>query len=112
MQIPIDTVDVHYDADEQLVACCKALASPVRVAMVRIIHAAAEPVCACDIEERFALSQPTISHHLRTLREAGIITATNRGTNTYYHIQADAFSALACCFEQFGAPKGASDDRQ
>ena len=102
----INTPDVaQYDA---LVACCKALASPIRMSMVRLIHAANEPLCACDIEQSFDLSQPTISHHLRILRDAGIIAATSRGTNVYFHIERAQLTALACCIEQFAQPNGVS----
>ena len=91
-----------------LVACCKALASPIRMSIVGLIHAANEPLCACDIEQSFDLSQPTISHHLRILRDAGIIAATSRGTNVYYHIERAQLTALACCIEQFAQPNGVS----
>lgn len=102
----INTPDVaQHDA---LVACCKALASPIRMSMVQLIHAANEPLCACDIEQSFDLSQPTISHHLRILRDAGIIAATARGTNVYFHIERAQLTALACCIEQFAQPNGVS----
>jgi DNA-binding transcriptional ArsR family regulator len=102
----INTPDVaQHDA---LVACCKALASPIRMSMVQLIHAANEPLCACDIEQSFDLSQPTISHHLRILRDAGIIAATARGTNVYFHIERAQLMALACCIEQFAQPNGVS----
>ena len=93
---------------DALVACCKALASPIRMSMIRLIHDANEPLCACDIEQSFDLSQPTISHHLRILRDAGIIAATSRGTNVYYHIERAQLVALACCIEQFAQPNGVS----
>lgn len=102
----INTPDVaQHDA---LVACCKALASPIRMSMVQLIHASNEPLCACDIEQSFDLSQPTISHHLRILRDAGIIAATARGTNVYFHIERAQLMALACCIEQFAQPNGVS----
>jgi ArsR family transcriptional regulator len=78
------------------------------MSIVGLIHAANEPLCACDIEQSFDLSQPTISHHLRILRDAGIIAATARGTNVYFHIERAQLMALASCIEQFAQPNGVS----
>ena len=67
-------------------AVLKALADPHRLRMLSIIAAqpAAEPLCVCEIEGEFGLSQPTISHHLKVLREAGLVTVTKRGLWHYY----------------------------
>jgi ArsR family transcriptional regulator len=64
----------------------KALADPHRLRMLALIAAqpADAPLCQCDVEARFALSQPTVSHHLRVLREAGLIAVTKRGLWHYY----------------------------
>ena len=64
----------------------KALADPHRLRMLSIIAAqpAGEPLCVCEIEGEFGLSQPTISHHLKVLREAGLVTVTKRGLWHYY----------------------------
>jgi ArsR family transcriptional regulator, arsenate/arsenite/antimonite-responsive transcriptional repressor len=61
----------------------QALADPVRLSIVRQLVACAD-VCACDFVECCTVSQPTISHHLRVLREAGIVTSERRGTNIVY----------------------------
>lgn len=99
-------VDSPMRMSDAIVACCKALASPIRLQMVALIHEATAPLCACDIEQSFALSQPTISHHLRILRDAGIVTATSRGTNTYYQLDETRMEALVYCLAQFSQPKG------
>ena len=67
-------------------AVLKALADPHRLRMLSIIAAqpAADPLCVCEIEGEFGLSQPTISHHLKVLREAGLVTVTKRGLWHYY----------------------------
>ena len=67
-------------------AVLKALADPHRLRMLSIIAAqpAAAPLCVCEIEGEFGLSQPTISHHLKVLREAGLVTVTKRGLWHYY----------------------------
>ncbi|MFW6773312.1 ArsR/SmtB family transcription factor [Nocardioides sp. CPCC 205120] len=64
-------------------AILKALADPVRLRLYSRIAAAAEPVCVCDIDD-VGVSQPTVSHHLRKLREAGLIASERRGTWVYY----------------------------
>jgi ArsR family transcriptional regulator len=55
---------------------------------------AADEVCVCDLNAAFDLSQPTISHHLRILREAGLVDATRRGTWAYYRVVPEAVGAL------------------
>lgn len=67
-------------------AVLKALGDPHRLRMLSIMAAqpVGEPLCVCEIEGEFGLSQPTISHHLRVLREAGLVTVTKRGLWHYY----------------------------
>jgi len=67
----------------------QALADPVRLSIVRQIAACDEAVCACDFVECCLVSQPTISHHLRVLREAGAVTSERRGTNIVYSLAPD-----------------------
>jgi ArsR family transcriptional regulator, arsenate/arsenite/antimonite-responsive transcriptional repressor len=74
------------DPDVQLL---QALADPVRLSIVRQLAAARGPVCACDLTECCTVRQPTVSHHLRTLREAGLVTTERRGTYIYYALAPD-----------------------
>jgi ArsR family transcriptional regulator len=69
---------------ESTVGVFKALADSNRVEILRLIAAQAGPICVCDIVDRFDLSQPTISHHLKVLREAGLVTVSRRGVWAYY----------------------------
>ena len=62
----------------------KALADPVRLRLMSIIASAGDEVCVCDITPQFDVSGPTISHHLRVLREAGLVDCERRGTWVYY----------------------------
>ncbi len=78
---------------EELAARFKALADPTRVAIVNCLSAADE-VCVCNLTAAFDLSQPTISHHLKILREAGLVESTRRGTWAYYRLVPDAIDAL------------------
>jgi ArsR family transcriptional regulator len=71
----------------------KALADPTRVAIVNALSAADE-VCVCNLTATFELSQPTISHHLKILREAGLVEASRRGTWAYYRLIPEAIEAL------------------
>src|SRR5213594_833931 len=78
---------------EELAARFKALADPTRVAIINSLSAADE-VCVCNLTETFELSQPTISHHLRILREAGLVESSRRGTWAYYRLVPEAIEAL------------------
>jgi ArsR family transcriptional regulator, arsenate/arsenite/antimonite-responsive transcriptional repressor len=78
---------------DDLAARFKALADPTRVAIVNRL-AGAEEVCVCDLTGAFELSQPTISHHLRILREAGLVEASRRGTWAYYRLVPESVDAL------------------
>jgi ArsR family transcriptional regulator len=81
-------------SESELVAArFKALADPTRVAIVNSLSAADE-VCVCNLTETFDLSQPTISHHLKILREAGLVESKRRGTWAYYRLVPEAVAAL------------------
>src|SRR5207248_9968619 len=77
----------------ELGARFRALADPTRVAIVSRL-AAADEVCVCDLNAAFELSQPTISHHLKILREAGLVESSRRGTWAYYRLVPDAVREL------------------
>ena len=72
----------------------RGLSDPNRVEILRLIAAQRGPICACDIVEAIDLSQPTVSHHLKILREAGLIEATKQGLWTFYAIAPGARAAL------------------
>ena len=78
---------------DELAARFKALADPTRVAIINSLSAADE-VCVCNLTETFDLSQPTISHHLKILREAGLVESSRRGTWAYYRLVPEAIAAL------------------
>jgi DNA-binding transcriptional ArsR family regulator len=78
---------------EELAARFKALADPTRVAIVNYLSAADE-ICVCNLTEAFDLSQPTISHHLKILRQAGLVESSRRGTWAYYRLVPEAIDAL------------------
>ena len=81
------------DDRDQLALRFKALADPTRVGIVNRL-AAADEVCVCDLTDAFDLSQSTISHHLRVLREAGLVESRSRGTWAYYRLVPEAIESL------------------
>jgi ArsR family transcriptional regulator len=88
---------------ESLATRFKALSDPARIAIVNRL-AGADEVCVCDFTLRLRLSQPTVSHHLRVLREAGLIEVSRRrGTWVYYRLVPEAVEQLA--FALGGGPK-------
>jgi ArsR family transcriptional regulator len=94
--IPLVREPVGEAAAAGLAQVFKALGDPVRLRLVSLIgaHQGGE-VCVCDLTTAFDLTQPTISHHLRVLREAGIITSERRGTWVYYRLVPAALERMA-----------------
>jgi ArsR family transcriptional regulator len=94
--IPLVREPVSEAAAAGLAQVFKALGDPVRLRLVSLIgaHAGGE-ACVCDLTDAFELSQPTISHHLKVLREAGIITSERRGTWVYYRLEPAALDRMA-----------------
>jgi ArsR family transcriptional regulator, arsenate/arsenite/antimonite-responsive transcriptional repressor len=85
------------EAAEDLATVFKALSDPTRVAIVSRL-ASGEQCCVCDLTDAFELSQPTVSHHLRILRDAGLVEAERRGTFAYYWLVPQAIERLAGVF--------------
>lgn len=83
-EVPLAPAPLADAERERVVAAFKALGDPSRLEIFRLLAAQGEPVCACDVVDRFGLSQPTISHHLRTLREAGLVKVSRRGVWAWY----------------------------
>ena len=86
--IPLVREPVGEGAAAGLAQVFKALGDPVRLRLLSLIgaHQGGE-VCVCELTDAFDLTQPTISHHLKVLREAGIITSERRGTWVYYRLE-------------------------
>lgn len=89
---PVRTEDRARAAKEAPVFA--ALADEVRLRIVRLL-ARTSALCACEIQEAFDLSQPTIAHHLRVLRQAGLIDCERRGIWAYYFLERDAMKSIA-----------------
>ena len=95
----IPHLDLEAEAD-----LFKALGDPHRLTILAALHRAKHEVCVCDFTDALPLNQPTVSHHLRILREAGLITGERRGTWVYYRLAAGAhervLTALSTVFRQ------------
>src|SRR5215207_8737564 len=79
---------------EEIVGLFKALADPTRYEIFRLIASQSDAICVCHITDRFNVSQPTISHHLKILREAGLLTVSRLGTWAYYAVDARGVERL------------------
>ena len=82
---------------EQLARIFKAVADPTRLQLLSLIKSSGE-ACACDLNEPVGLSQPTVSHHLKVLTEAGLINREQRGTWAWFSVNHDRMSTLATLF--------------
>ena len=91
----------------QVAPLLKALADPVRLRLLSMVlsHEGGE-ACVCDLNDAFDLSQPTISHHLKVLHEAGLLDREKRGVWVYYRARPEAMSAMVNLFESVGARAG------
>jgi ArsR family transcriptional regulator, arsenate/arsenite/antimonite-responsive transcriptional repressor len=94
--VPLVREPIGEDAAATLARMFKALADPVRLRLLSLIgaHAGGE-ACVCDLNEAFNLTQPTISHHLKVLRDARIIDSQRRGTWVYYRVIPGALEHLS-----------------
>lgn len=84
---------------EPTAALLKAMADPYRLTMLAMLAAREHEVCVCDFTDALPLNQPTVSHHLRILREANLVTCERRGTWVYYELAANAADGLSDALE-------------
>jgi ArsR family transcriptional regulator, arsenate/arsenite/antimonite-responsive transcriptional repressor len=82
------------DEIENLAVILKAIAHPVRIKILDLIGQGEGEVCSCELERFFTLSQPTISHHLKILQEAGMISSEARGVWVYHSLRSQAFDIV------------------
>src|SRR4051812_11281414 len=93
---PLAKEPLSIDAAERIAPLLKALADPVRLRLLSLVAAHADgEACVCDLNDAFDLSQPTISHHLKVLHEAGLLDRSKRGTWVYYRIKAEVLGDVA-----------------
>ena len=92
---PVVYPDVEPDAAARIGTIAKALGDPVRVRLVDVLRKHAGKACVCELVPLFDLSQPTVSHHLKVLREAGIVGSERRGLWAYYYVNPDSLEELS-----------------
>ena len=93
--LPVVYPDVERQQAERMAAIAKALADPVRLQLVDVLRKHAGQVCVCELVPLFDVTQPTLSHHLKVLREAGIVASERRGLWAYYYVVPDALEELS-----------------
>lgn len=86
--------------DAGLLRALKALANPTRLQIVGLLAQQQEPLCVCDIVATFHLEQPTISHHLRVLRQAGLVDCYKQGLWCFYSVRSQAVQQVAAALAQ------------
>jgi ArsR family transcriptional regulator len=92
---PVVYPDVERQQAERMAAIAKALGDPIRLQLVDVLRKHAGKVCVCELVPLFELSQPTVSHHLKVLREAGIVDSERRGLWAFYYVEPKALDELA-----------------
>jgi ArsR family transcriptional regulator len=92
---PVAYPDVDREQATRMAQVAKALGDPVRVQLVDVLRKHAGKVCVCELVPLFDLSQPTVSHHLKVLRDAGIVGSERVGLWAYYFVIPDALEELS-----------------
>jgi ArsR family transcriptional regulator len=92
---PVVYPDVERHQAVRMAAIAKALGDPVRLQLVDVLRKHAGKVCVCELVPLFDLSQPTVSHHLKVLRAAGVVGSERQGLWAYYYVIPDALEELS-----------------
>ena len=92
---PVVYPDVKREQAERIAAIAKALGDPIRFQLVDVLRKHAGKVCVCELVPLFDLSQPTVSHHLKVLREAGIVASERQGLWAYYYVIPDSLEEFS-----------------
>ena len=92
---PVVYPDIEREQAESMARVAKALGDPIRMQLVDVLRRHAGKVCVCELVPLFDLSQPTVSHHLKVLRQAGIVGSERRGLWAYYYVNPDALKELS-----------------
>ncbi len=93
--VPVVYPDVERAQAERMARIAKALGDPIRLQLVDVLRKHAGKVCVCELVPLFDLSQPTVSHHLKVLRDAGVVGSERRGLWAYYYVEPRAMEELS-----------------
>jgi ArsR family transcriptional regulator len=91
---PLVQPSVSGNQAARLASLAKALADPIRVQLVDVLRRHAGKVCVCELTPLFDVSQPTVSHHLKVLRDAGLVGVERQGLWAYYYVNPEAVKEL------------------
>jgi ArsR family transcriptional regulator len=92
---PVVYPDVERQRAERMATVAKALGDPVRLQLVDVLRKHAGKVCVCELVPLFDLSQPTVSHHLKVLRDAGVVGSERQGLWAYYYVIPETLKELS-----------------
>ena len=92
--VPVVYPDIERAHAERMAEVAKALGDPVRMQLVDVLRKHAGKVCVCELVPLFEISQPTLSHHLKKLRDAGIVDSERQGLWAYYYVKPEALEEL------------------
>jgi ArsR family transcriptional regulator len=92
---PVVYPDVERQQAQRMAQIAKALGDPIRVQLVDVLRKHAGKVCVCELIPLFDVGQPTVSHHLKVLRKAGIVDSEREGLWAYYYVNPDALEELS-----------------
>src|SRR6202050_3580845 len=92
---PVVYPDVQREEALRMAEVAKALGDPIRLQLVDVLRKHAGKVCVCELVPLFDISQPTLSHHLKKLRDAGIVDSERRGLWAYCYVIGDALEELS-----------------
>ena len=92
---PVVYPDVERAQAARMASVAKALGDPIRLQLIDVLRKHAGKVCVCELVPLFDLSQPTVSHHLKVLRDAGLVDSERQGLWAYYYVIPDALRELS-----------------
>ena len=92
---PVVYPEIERAQAERMAKVAKALGDPIRMQLVDVLRKHAGKVCVCELVPLFDLSQPTVSHHLKVLRGAGIVGSERQGLWAYYYVEPEALKEIA-----------------
>jgi ArsR family transcriptional regulator len=93
--VPVAHPTISADGADRLAGLAKALADPIRIQLLDVLRRHAGKVCVCELTPLFDVSQPTVSHHLKVLREAGLVGVERRGLWAYYYVNPGAVKEIS-----------------
>lgn len=92
--VPLVHPEIDAARAARLAAVARALSDPIRVQLVDVLRRHAGKVCVCELTPLFDVSQPTVSHHLKVLRDAGLVDVERRGLWSFYYVIPEATKEL------------------